>query len=280
MKLANPTNLSTKLSTNPGKLKKRAKRMNVSGVSKKACKLSDVERPFVAFPADSKKGIVLGFHGVSVHLHSFLDLPSLVGLFGTCKGGRWRQSSNWSWRPLLIGHGLTVDAKLVASIPARRLLKRAPTVAPRAVFTGIKKAMFATGGNLGFYACMKPVRLNGKIANQIGTITVEEAKIAELERKLHTAKDRHKWMVASRKEMEAAVPLCTLNAHVKKATKHLTKVVKSRAKPRKLKAKAAVPSPLMTDNLVSAPSVVDLDMNAEFAAMLNIGPDNLIDLTL
>lgn len=280
------------------KIRTKRVRTKLSRSAKKIKTSKDVVLPFDPVVSHSHTGILTGIHGVAFWIHSFLDLPTLVALFSTCKAGRFRQTSGWAWQPLFVGHGLPVPITLQKPLPAFKLVTRftkTPTVAAKAVYKAIKDGVHRRNESFGVYDLRfgllnRPLtELEDKIRAQDETIGDEKCKIEALKEKLATAESRLDWLKKEKEQMERLKPLSVIFDHAKKATKNLNKVLTNRRKSRGKRKSAissapssllsplssfSLPSPLSSSSLPPPPTPpTDLDSCNPFADA------DVIDLT-
>lgn len=244
-----PTKLidATKL-IKPTKQKKRARKTTKTSEKKVKTGSGLAFAPPSSF---SIHGILFGFHAAGGVIHSFLDLGSLTSLMASCQAGRFRQKSNMPWAAVIAGHGLAPPA-LLKPLPHSKILNRAPTVASRNTFNHVKKTL---GGCLslkvGDVWIRSPLvkggseKLGERIGQQIEACNREEVKIAELEMRLETARNRKIWLDQELTKMEKAVPLAKLMEDAKAASTSVNRALRlQREAKKKLKQKAMLPLPL------------------------------------
>lgn len=238
--------------------------------STKRVKKTAVVLPYESILSRSPAGILTGNHGVAFHIHSFLDMPTLLAIFATCKAARFHQTSGVTWQALLVGHGLEVPPVLKKPLTTTKLVTRftkTPTIATRAVYKAIKDSVSADKMSYDDhqFAKMAPTKLDAKIRTQEETIYTEELKIEELKKKLATAESRLDWLTREKSHMERMRPVSIIFDQAKKASKHLNKVLASRRKPRVKKSQVKESSNPFAgfafDPLVNAVALVNATAN-------------------
>jgi len=212
MEPSNKTDDKKRIRTKPARSTKQPS-------AKRVRTITDIVLPFKAISSRSPTGILIGVHGVAFQIHWFLDLRSLLALFATCKAGRFRQTSNLAWQPLLLGHGLPVPAQLTKPLPATKLANRftkTPTVAAKATYKAIKDSVAGLGYSDRSFAKLAPSKLEDKIRAQAEAIDSEELKIEELKKKLATAESRLTWLQSDKMKMEHMKPVAVIFDQAKK----------------------------------------------------------------
>jgi hypothetical protein len=203
----------------------------------------------------SLQGILLGLHGMSNTLYTFLDLPSILQLLSTCRDGRRYQLSVRPFESMLRGHGVPKPASLLDG----RMPKH-PVKSPSTTVVTTCHAMAHLmrpynpwwwendlGDVTDFYVRVDPVKLKDKMEKQSVRIDTVDKKMEKLRKRMEKLEEQMEKLEWNRTvferdytRMSASMPLSILRRQTRKALKHIYAVNKAR----KSKAKTPPPPPL------------------------------------